>query len=392
MLAATLSYTDDEAPAVVAELAKFARRHPGMVLFSTARAPLPGLPAIAPDTPTTYLHYRLAYQLPWGIATRAQPSAGTYPHLAYLPLYCLARDAAHPATDPLPTSHIPALGAALVNPVTGLTRLYPGDGTAPDFSLDTPPVWTRKLALPRRWIAGDVLTRVRQALVRAGLPLYPGTLFVEPVDGYPWMRDRTPLAPATVRSKEMAVPLIGYAIDEDTQEVIYLNMVGHKTATRSLWGSLNTHHQRTITVDDPLTGPHRAYSSHHYATFSTPLDPDTGLIRLMILDKRALAPHVESLAYLILPQTLAPAAADRAFAARLNAVLPLGILPAWGHALRERGADRQLVRSLTAGGDAGHAYALDADAAWQDVIVTALHAGAITIPEDLGTTEHVAEA
>ena len=165
--------------------------------------------------------------------------------------------------------------------------------------------------------------------------------------------------------------------------MVYLSFVGHKTATRSIWGSLNTMHQRKLTLDAP--GLHTTVvSSHNYATYTASVDADTGLLRMQIVDRRALAADVEDRAYLVIPRGLDAAASDSAFAVRLGAVLPIGVPAQWGSQLREVGDDLGLVRPCLCGGDVGVAYALTADAQWLDLVAGLLRDDpAFVIPETM---------
>jgi hypothetical protein len=272
------------------------------------------------------------------------------------------------------------VAAAVVNPITGLTAVFTGDGLSDDVTFDHP-AWEGKISLPGRWREPDVLHAVRLALARAHVPLLPGTLLAERVP-YPWLTpEGLPAAMVTIANGEVCLPVIGYAVDDDTDEVIYLSLVGHKTATRSIWGSLNTIHQRKLTLE---TGRSRVtvVSSHTYATYTDVVDADTGLLRMQIVDRRAFAPDVAARAYLIAPSGLAAADVHAAFAARLTAVLPIGIPAAWGAKLCEVGRDLGLVRACRAGGDVGTAYTLTADDPWLDVVTDLLNNDpAFVIPE-----------
>jgi len=107
-------------------------------------------------------------------------------------------------------------------------------------------------------------------------------------------------------------------------------------------------------------------------------------MRMQIVDRRAFAPDVEDRAYLVTPAGLDAAAVNAAFAARLTAVLPVGIPALWGAKLRTVGDDLGLVRSCLSGGDVGTAYTLTADAQWLELITGLLHDDPdFVIPETL---------
>ena len=359
--------TYDDAAALLSELRAYASEHPGKILLCTERHPLPGLPVIAQDAECIYRDYHQFLQTPWGLATYANTHYYSYPMLAYADLHVLAE----PLGDvPLPKATVPELGAALVHPLTGTTAVFAGDGRGLDFDRALP-LWEGKVAMPEHWHATDLLRAVRLALARAALPVYPATLFMARVD-YPWLTpEGLPAPTATIANDEVQLPLVGYAVDPETSEVVYLSLVAHKTAARSIWGSLSTAHQRKLLLDTPA---HRmtVVSSHHYVTYTDVLDADTGLLRMQIVDRRAAAADVEDRAYLIAPAGLDTATLHAAFAARLNAVLPVGIPAVWGSRLREVGDDVGLVRRCLSGGDVGVAYTLSADETWLDLITQLL--------------------
>jgi len=376
----TLTYTDPDAPGLVAELAAFARHNGHCTLLCTAGDPIPGLPLLPPDLTPTYRHYHPVYVTPWGDAERVRFTYAAHPTLYYHLLYQVTG-------DPRPAYTVPDLGAAVVQPLTGFTQVYQEDGRAEEYVFDAP-VWMGKVPPPAnhgRWDAAAVLRDVAHALMLDTVPVYPGTLFTEAVTGYPWLDTAgLPHPPAYLHNGEAQVALSGYAVDTARGTLLYASLVGHKTACRSIWGSLCTMHRRCLTLNAPL---HRTsltvLSSHNYATYSDGLDADTGLIRLLLIDRHAFSAHATEVAYLVLPQGLHAAEADRAFAARLSAVLPVGVLPKWGAPLRQAGLDRGLVRACTCGGDVACAYALDADTEWYTVITDLLQAGELTLPEHL---------
>jgi hypothetical protein len=363
---ALLIYQEDVSR-LLAELRTYRARHPDTVLLSMASHAFPGLPLIAEEAERVYRHYRQYLQTPWGLATYADIRYTTYPTLSYVGLHTLAEPA---EGQSLPELHLPDPAVALVNPLTGMTAVFPGDGTAVDFR--AVPAWEGKVTLPERWRGSDVLQSVRTALAQAGVPLYPGTLFAERV-AYPWLTPEGLPAPSPfIANDEVRLPVIGYAVDPDTEELIYLNFVGHKTAVRSIWGSLNTVHHRKLLLETRRVGG-SVISSHAYATYTAVVDTDTGLLRMQIVDRRALAADVEGRAYLVTPTGVDDQALDAAFAARLTAVLPVGIPAAWGGKLRQAGDELGLVRACLTGGDVGAAYTLTADEEWLTLIAGLLN-------------------
>ena len=361
---AVLTFQDSAEP-LLSELRAYTAQYPETVLMSTESQPLPGLPLVSNRSERVVHNYRTYIQTPWGLAAPADIRYYQYPTLSYLGLYILSQPAPDTA---VPASVLPEPATAVVQPLTGLAEVYLGDTLVPG----TDPVWEGKLKLPDRWYDPQVLHLTRLELARAGIPLYPTTLFAHRV-AYPWLTpEGLPAITPTIANGEVCLPLIGYAVDPDTNEVVYLNLVGHKTAARSIWGSLNTMHQRKLTLSAPGIRD-AVISSHTYTTHTAIVDADTGLLRMQIVDRRVCSAEVTDRAYLVTPAGLDAAALDAAFAARLTAVLPVGIPAPWGAQLRQAGDDLGLVQACLSGGDVGTAYALTADEQWLEVLQDLLH-------------------
>lgn len=372
-----LTFQDDVNP-LLTELRRYLAQHPETPLLCSVTHPLPGLPLIPERAERVYRNYRQYLQTPWGLAGYTDIRHYQYPQLSYAGLYTLV-EAAQDVVCPTPT--VPAPSMAVVNPINGLVAVYAGDNL--EDRAESTPVWEGKLILPDHWNAVDVLYQVRLALAQAGAAWYPGALYVERV-AYPWLTpEGLPTQTAYIANGEVRLPVIGYAIDPHTEALVYLSLVGHKTAARSIWGSLNTMHQRKLTLEAHRTHT-TVVSSHNYATYTASVDADTGLLRMQIVERRACAADVEDWAYLVTPPGLDAAAVNAAFAARLSAVLPIGVPAQWGGKLREAGDDLGLVRPCLFGGDVGAAYALTADEQWLDVIAGLLRDDpAFVIPETL---------
>lgn len=372
----TLDYSDSDGRQVIAELRTLQQQESRRLVGSPDR-PLPGFPVLPEETPTVYQNYRVYYRTPWGLARTASLRYYKYPTLSRLsPLEILEPEE---ESRPYPEIQIPELGTALVDPITGLVRVYVGEATtseAIDALSRDEPVWTGMITIPEEWRGATVLHAVRTALARAGIPLWATTLLL-PRRESPWDGGRDV---GYVSNDEARVALVGFALDHETREVIYLHMVGHKTALRSIWGSLNTVHARTVTVGTP-TRYHYAGSSHNYTTYTDVVDTAgrTGLIRMLIVDKRAYEAEVVDKAYLVLPQGIAGERLERAFASRLTAVLPVPVAPAWGRTLRQAGDERGLVTPCLCGGDVGAAYVLTADETWLELLHEQLVAGELTV-------------
>ncbi len=113
-----------------------------------------------------------------------------------------------------------------------------------------------------------------------------------------------------------------------------MHIAGAKTALRSIWGT------------------------HNYATFSDTLDDDTNLYRMVVADRRALEQEVEDRAYLVIPDS-GEFDLYQVFAARLNAVLTVPVLPEWSKRLYRHGIeDEELLAPCLCGGDVAKAFSI----------------------------------
>ena len=338
--------------------------------------PIPGLPVIPDRWPEWVVHesgylaktpWGLADMVgngtPWGLAEFLGDLEGLEGNEMYAinPIWRIVVPEGH-----YPGAVMPAPGTAVLE-LTGMVSIYT-DGCEE-------PVHHLRLDLDRDgW---NLMRIIRRHLCHDGIPVYPTAIYATAHLPYPYplvTEDR--LAPvARVANKEVGVPLVGYAVAPN-EEVIYLNIVGHKTAVRSIWATLNGRAGNTVRLSAPPDAYCRAYSSSNYVTYSDTVAD--GLARLVIVDRRAVDKAVDSEAYLIAPTT-ADLDLDRAFAARLDATLPLPILPEWGSVLRAEGEKNRLVKPCRFGGDVGLALAIVPDVGrWQALIEGLVQSGELT--------------
>jgi len=377
MNAIVLNYEQRHFTDFTGELQRYAQS--GKLLFCTQGNPIPGLPVIKDGAEAIYRNYSTHYQTPWGLAGRGNLSYSSFPVLSGMSVYSLVE----PKQDVgLPAMVVPDLAVAVVNPVTGLTSVYAGVNLeGRDLSVETP-AWQGKVPLPDRWYGYTVLDEVRLVLALAGAPYYPTKLLVEVVD-FPWKsNDGVASSPATIANEEVRLPVVGYAYDPDSKEVIFLSLVGNKTAARSIWGSLSTAHRRRLTLEYPNSHDNRmavtVESSHNYSTYTQPADDS--LLLMHIVDRRCTSgdnTQAEAV-YLVLPHGSTDEEKHAAFAARLDAVLPVGVPAQWGKTLYQLGLNNDLVQLCGSGGDVEVAYRLPA-AGWLELINTALQEGQLRI-------------
>ncbi|MCP4592509.1 MAG: hypothetical protein GY842_17380, partial [bacterium] len=213
-----------------------------------------------------------------------------------------------------------------------------------------------------------------------GVPVYPGELWAETSLPYPWKDDQGGFAATYAANGEVTVPLVGYALDVQRSEVIYLHIAGVKTALRSIWGTLSNGGIHSVSIVEGGER-HYAYSSHNYTTFSDALDDDVNLYRLVIADRNAMEQEVEHRAYLVIPEGSGGEGFDlyQVFAARLNAVLPVPVLPEWGKCLYRHGIeDEELLAPCPCGGDVAKAFSIGRDG-WVELIERLIRDGELSI-------------
>jgi len=376
---ARLVYEIKHASKMLNELECYLQQHPNELLLCMEQQPIPGLPVIRQGTEQVYRGYYYLWNTPWGLAKRAEVEYSSYPQLADMRLQCISEKREDAVV--MPEVVVPEIAVAVVNPVTELATVYAA-GTERDFENETP-VWQGKIPLYTKWSSYNVLAQVQHALALAGAPYYAAKLLVEAVD-FPW-KDTEGIAvpPAMITNDEVRLPVVGYVYDPDSKEVIFLSLVGNKTAARSIWGSLSTAHRRRLTLEYPNGYEYRmavsVESSHNYTTYTQPVD-DNGLLQMHIVDRRCTSSddtQAEAV-YLVLPHGSTEAEKYAAFAARLDAVLPVGVPAQWGKALYQLGLNNDLVQVCGSGGDVDVAYRLPAEG-WLDLINTALQEGQLQI-------------
>jgi len=367
------------------------------LLLCNARRPIPGLPCLSEEQRETVWDEDTQSYLSvtsWGLA---KPLYAYYNELSYelrdfTPLFLLVRP--KEGVSP-PRAQVPKPGYAVLDTTTGITTVYVGSSNArsdggskesDEQPINAVPVHNVRLNLDNLSGGDNVLQHIRYALARAGVPVYPTGVYAVESTPYPWEWEtgNADFRTARVFNKEVGVPLVGYATD-DMNEIVYLHIVGHKSAIRSIWATLNSSGRKPVTIDAPHDYGRR-YSTHNYVTYSAPVDTDTGLYRLLIVDRRATAQEVDR-AYLLVykgndtTEADIEANIDLAFAARLNAVLPIPILPQWGRRLRQEGegVEKDMVQACAVGGDVAAAYIITPDPRWIELVESLVQSGELTL-------------
>ncbi len=356
-----LIYQDPQAEIVLAELAAILEKHDFRLLCSVAR-PVPGLPVFSGNEATEWDPTLGKYvtSTSWGKAVPLHGrELGSYRVYDVAPLY-------RPHDSSVPPAQMPEQGHAVIDPITGIVTVFAG----PEAVFDT------HIASLDGKTGKECLAQVRVDLARAGVPVYPGEMWVEASLRYPWQNEGG-FAATYAANREIAVPLVGYALDPHRSEMVYVHIAGAKTALRSIWGTLNNGGAQCISIVD---GGERqyAFSTHNYATFSDTLDEDTNLYRMVVADRRALEQEVENRAYLVIPDG-GEFDLYQVFAARLNAVLPIPVLPEWGKRLYRHGIeDEELLAPCLCGGDVAKAFSIGRKG-WIEAIERLIRDGELSI-------------
>jgi hypothetical protein len=330
-------------------------------LISNWHEPIPGFPFIREAEREWVDGYGALVKTPWGMAQSLWSTLIEELH-AFVPMYRILV----PNDNPLPEPQVPDIGYAVWDTITGIVAVY--SNRYPE------PVYLRP-EFPSSGSIRDALKWIRMDLAEQGIPIFPTRLYRRDSMPYPW--DGVPTRQHAVSNREVTVPLVGYALDGVW--VVYLHIVGPKTALRSIWATLQTRKPVSIAADRFLTGG----GTGNYASHTEPI-PGTRDYRLIVLDRRALAGDGE-VAYLVIPGGKGRrdwSDEDRRqytmiFAERLDSVLPVPILPEWGEALVKAGSQSGLIRCLDIGGDVDYGCVISRDDRWIEIVRALVQSGEI---------------
>ncbi len=167
---------------------------------------------------------------------------------------------------------------------------------------------------------------------------------------------------------------VGYAIDADTDDhVIYLSLVGYRTAVRGVWAALLERH--ALEIGGQLF--RRAEGAYLHRAV---LLPETNLEHMVLLHHQAVVSQLEpNQVFYLLNATKEPPFGR--FLAMLNRAVAAPMLPAWAEWLWREGKKKQLIAALgtTRGTYSWRVQADDAD--WLDMIQHGLHSGHLHVEE-----------
>lgn len=364
----TLLYEDRRADDTAREVGK-ALEHFGALLCSPAR-PLPGLPVLHEDQieETRVTGGERCYVTAWGVAREigySDLSGLGYALYQYLPLFHLVEPG-----GAAPQAQTPRPGLVALDTITGMATVYLHDGEEAAHSL--------RIDLNRQDNSAYRLAdQIRYGLARDGVPILPRRIYRQDSLPYPWQEKKHQVSTVRAMNREISVPVVGFALDDQTRELAYLHIVGAKAACRSIWATLNQGGRKVLSIVDGRDN-HTAVSSKNYVTFSAPVDAESGVYRLVIVDRRAVERDVaDGLAYLLVHGNETDL--DALFAARLDAVLPIPVRPEWGRVLKVAGSRSRLVRHGTSGGDAAALYVLTADERWNELVGGLVQSGDLVL-------------
>jgi hypothetical protein len=176
---------------------------------------------------------------------------------------------------------------------------------------------------------------------------------------------------------------LGYAVDADTEETIYLSLVGYRTAVRGVWAALMDN--KGIELAGQLF--RRAEGAYLSRTMQL---PESGLDHMVLLHHQAAIPHVEpGQAFYLLSGTQDGATQDDLpvdrFVAMLDRATAVPLYPSWGAWLFRQGIKRKLIEPVpeTRGVEA---WRVSADSElWLALIEHGVQVGALATDHDKET-------
>jgi hypothetical protein len=342
--------------------------------FATGKKPFPGIPYVPYDwadvkhdedrkhtsEPHRYIeteHGRVyLYNFRDGGLTRYE---GSY---RYFPLLV-------PRTKQGWKMQIPQEGYLEYDVMSGVTTVYDEeDNELADLQLET--------AMDTR--SPDTLADMaKEQLALKGIPIWPAQMYAVNTEHFPWPIKKRHLGYAYISNDEVRVPLVGVVADLETEEYIYVHMVGHESNVRSILATFNTSRRKHIRTNTSLGGL-STYSSHNYRTYHRPVGDR--LMSTILVDNRCLEQQVNDYGYLLRRRDEAGIDPGEAFAARLNSVLTVPVLREWGDILLKEGTNRKIARQIHAAGDVPVAYAVTRSERWQKLIQSLLDEGKISVP------------
>ncbi|RLG68636.1 MAG: hypothetical protein DRO11_08780, partial [Methanobacteriota archaeon] len=203
---------DTHAEQALAELPQALAQH---TLLCDTESPVPGLPcfdAIKAQSRWDRDRREQVYETPWGAAVLSYGYDLGAPNL-----YSIASTVYRllDGTD-APLQAAPEIGHAVIDTLSGIVTVYRD-------SLPEQAVYDTRVASLSGRTGKEVLSQVWVDLALAGVPVCPLELYGDSSIPYPW-KDEGGFAVTHAANDEVSVPLVGYVLDPDTSEVVYLHI------------------------------------------------------------------------------------------------------------------------------------------------------------------------
>lgn len=200
---------------------------------------------------------------------------------------------------------------------------------------------------------------------------------------------RAPQGLLRVGNDQAIAECAGFALDGDM--MVLLDLVGYKTALKSLWASAVGHPRKAFFVYGADAGTLHVRggdpSSAAYRAFWQPL-PEQSVHNLVVCHAQLIVPAApSSTSSTVSPQPfyiIDDGHAQRPVAPRfltlLNEALDLPLLPAWADWLWQAGGNDKLVSAIRTGGDVIGAWRVETTSdAWAGLVQNGLVSGALTL-------------
>ena len=195
-----------------------------------------------------------------------------------------------------------------------------------------------------------------------------------------------------LHNQHMAVPVTGYAFDEEDGTLIYVGAAGYKTALESLRATLarSAASKRSASAMLGLGFKNLRPLPDKYESLYTPVEGFVAYHAAFLARQAAPGkwqPDDET-AYALVFESDVHAEQDvqivlaARFVARLTEILVEPVIPEWGSALQEAAEQAGHVSPLVCGGDCRAGVCIDLTQNWGAFLETLLMDGVLTIPEN----------
>jgi hypothetical protein len=281
------------------------------------------------------------------------------------------------------TTHqdVPKVAPGFAVIIGNRVALFPGELNG-DQLPDMDPLW-----LDDAMLSGYASRFLRDIAWRAGkhgIPIFPVSLYIADDPRYPYPAIESEgtepwidLRQCTISNVQSEAAVVGYATT-DSGGMVYLHLAGPQMSVKSIFATLIQGKRAAMYAPSY----HTVYGlgEYGYRMFLNPI-PGTKEYRGILVMPSVLGQVFpgDNWSYLVLR---ASDTADRyeALAYRLNATLPVPVLPEWGKKLWEEGKYLGLVDDLKVGGDAGDGIAIRLDTdRWTEIINRLVVEGTLSI-------------